>query len=69
MGEQSFSSNLFLNLDLGWGWVVDATPPPFYPHERLGTHYIGGWVDPRADMDRFGKSLLHRDSIPDPSSP
>ena len=29
------------------------------------THCIGGWVGPRAGLDRFGISRLHRHSIPD----
>jgi hypothetical protein len=28
------------------GWMVNATPLPLYPRERLGTHCIGGRVDP-----------------------
>jgi len=51
------------------GWVVNATPRPLSPRKRLGTHYIGGWVGPRAGQDRCGKSRPHRDSIPGPSSP
>ena len=31
------------------------------PGKRPGTHCIGGWVDPRAGLDRCGKSRLpHR---------
>jgi hypothetical protein len=41
----------------------------FYPRERPGTHCAGGWVGPRAGLDRCGKSRPHRDSIPGPSSP
>ena len=44
-------------------------PAALYPRERPGTHCTGGWVDPRAGLDRCGKSLPHRDSIPWPSSP
>jgi hypothetical protein len=34
------------------GWVVSVTPRPrFTPGERTGTHWIGGWVGPRADLD------------------
>jgi len=36
-------------------WVVNATPRPLYPQERPGTHGIGGWVGPRAGLDRCGK--------------
>jgi len=37
--------------------------------KRLGTHCIGGWLGPRAGLDRCGKSRPHRDSIPGPPSP
>ena len=37
-------------------WVVNTTPRPIYPRERPGTHWIGGWVCPRAGMDECGKS-------------
>jgi hypothetical protein len=40
-----------------------------YPRERPGTHCTGGWVGPSAGLDWCGKSRLHRDSIPGPSSP
>ena len=59
----------FLKLGARWGWVVNATPRPLYPRERPGTHCIGGWVGPKASLDMCGKSRLHRDSIPGPSSP
>jgi hypothetical protein len=39
----------------------------FYPRETLSTHSTGGWVGPRAGLDRCGKSRPHRDSIPGPS--
>ena len=35
--------------------MVKATPRPLYPHERSGTHSIGGWVGPRASPDGCGK--------------
>jgi len=31
-------------------------PVAFYPRLRPGTHCTGGWVDPRAGLDRCGKS-------------
>jgi hypothetical protein len=32
--------------------VVSFTPTPFYPLERApGTHWIGGWVGPRAGLN------------------
>ena len=32
------------------------------------THCTGGWVGPRAGLDRCGKSRLHQDLIPIPSN-
>jgi hypothetical protein len=43
-------------------------PAAFYPRERPGTHCTGGWVGPRAGLDRCGKYRPHRDSIPGPFS-
>ena len=40
-----------------------------YPGERLCTHCTGGWVGPRAGLDRCGKSRPHRDLIPISSNP
>ena len=37
-------------------WVVKATPQPFYPRERPGTHCIGDLVGPRTSLDGCGKS-------------
>ena len=31
-------------------------PGRFTPRERPGTHCIGGWMDPRAGLERCGKS-------------
>jgi len=44
-------------------------PAAVYPWERPGTPCTGGWVGPRAGLDRCGKSRPHRYSIPGPSSP
>jgi hypothetical protein len=30
------------------GCVINPMPQPLYPQEIPGTHYIGGWVRPRA---------------------
>jgi len=46
------------------------TPHPgLLPQGWPYTRWIGGWVSPRAGMDGCGKYRLHRDSIPEPSSP
>jgi hypothetical protein len=56
---------LILNLGAKWGWVVSVTPRPrFTP----GTHWTGGWVGPRADLDADAKGkilCLCRGSNPD----
>jgi len=39
-------------------------PAALYSRERPGTHCTGGWVGPRAGLDRCGSSRHHRDSIP-----
>jgi hypothetical protein len=42
--------------------VVSFTPRPLYPRERApGTHWIGGWVGPRAVLD----AVVNR-NIPSP---
>ena len=46
-----------------------SRPRPSLPRERPSTHCTGGWVGPRAGLDRRGKSHPHRDSILGPSSP
>jgi hypothetical protein len=50
------------------GWVVKATTRPLYPVERPVTHCTGGWVSPRARVEKCRKSHPHQDSIPGPSS-
>ena len=32
--EQRHSSTLSLTSALDWGWLINATPRPFYPRER-----------------------------------
>ena len=55
-GEYSYSSTLSLTSVLdGVGW---STPRPgrFTPGRRPGTHFIGGWVGPRAGLGGSGNS-------------
>ena len=34
------------------GWVVKAMPRSILPPgKRAGTHFMGGWVDPRVGLD------------------
>jgi hypothetical protein len=44
-------------------------PAALPPGKRTGTHFIGGWVGSRADLDVCEKSRPYRDSVPGPSSP
>ena len=56
--ELKYSSTLSLTSALGGsGW---STPRPdrCAPRERPGTHCIGGWVGPRADLEGCGKLRL-----------
>jgi hypothetical protein len=65
--EEEYSCTVSFNLGARWGWLVNATPRPFYPRERPGIHRIGGWMGPWAGLEESGKSRSHRDSIPEPS--
>jgi hypothetical protein len=41
----------FLDLGTSWRWEFRLTPRPLYPlGKRTGMHWIGGWLDPRADV-------------------
>ena len=51
-----YSSSLSLISALNGGGWSKPRPEPLYPRERPSTHYIGGWVDPRAVLDNCGKS-------------
>jgi hypothetical protein len=45
-------THVFLTLALVGGEWSASRPGRFTPEERAsGTHWIGGWVDPRTDMD------------------
>jgi len=66
-GEQICSSTLSLTSVLdGSEWSIPR--PGRFTHGK-DSLYIGGWVDPRAGLDWCGKSRLHQDSIPGPSTP
>ena len=67
-GEQSYSSTVSLTSALdGSGWLTPRSGR-FIPGKRPDTHFVGGWVGPRAGLDEYGKILSHRDSISGPSS-
>ena len=44
-------------------------PAVLPPDKRPGTYCVGGWVGPRAGLVGYGKSRLHRNSIPGTSNP
>jgi hypothetical protein len=38
------------------GWMVNSTSQLLYSRDRPGTHWIGGWLGPRAGLEGRGKS-------------
>jgi len=60
---------LFLDHDTRRGEGSASRPGRSLPRERAGTHCTGGFVGPRAGLDRCRKSHPHRYSIPGPPSP
>ena len=44
-------------------------PAALYPRERPSTHCTGGWVGPRAGLDRRGKSRPPPTGIRSPDRP
>jgi hypothetical protein len=62
MGEWKYSSMHSLTLALEGGEWSASRPSRFTPRERApGTHWMGGWVGPRAVLD----ALVNR-KIPTP---
>jgi hypothetical protein len=48
-----------LNLGSRWRWLVSFTLRPLYPRgKNSGTHWIGGWVCPRAGLDDVAKRKI-----------
>jgi hypothetical protein len=45
----------FIDLGTSWRWVVRFTHRPLYPP---GTHWIGGWVNLRTDLDDMNKEKV-----------
>ena len=68
-GEKRYSSTLSLTLALERVDGQRHAPAALAPGKRPGNYDIGGWVVRRAGLDECGKSRLHQDSIPEPSSP
>jgi hypothetical protein len=54
-GVDAYRSH-FLDLGTSWTWMVSFTLRPLYFRGRSrGTHWIGGWSDPRAGLDDVEK--------------
>ena len=68
-GEEVYSSTLSLISALDGVSGQSHAPAALTTGKRPGTHCIGGWVGPRAGLDRCGKSHPHRDSIHGSSNP
>jgi hypothetical protein len=72
IGEWRYSSTHSLISALDGGEWSASRPNLFASRERApGTHWIGGWVGPRADLDAVKRKIpsLCRDSNPRSSSP
>jgi hypothetical protein len=54
MSRRYMERGCIVNTHSRWGWVVSVMPQPhFSPGERTpSTHWAGGWVDPRASLER-----------------
>jgi hypothetical protein len=69
-GVNIYIYHIFLTSALVGGEWSASLPGRFTPRESApGTHWIGGWVDPRAGLDDVEKrkSRPYRDSNSDPS--
>ena len=55
-GELRYSSTLSLSSALDGVGGQRHAPAALPPEKRPGTHFIGGWVGPRAGLDGCGKS-------------
>ena len=60
---------LFFNLGARWGWTVKVTQAALIPGKRPDVHCIRVWVNSRDNVDGWGKSRPHRNSIPDRPAP
>ena len=59
---------LFLDCGTRRGEWSASCPGRYLPPGNTRYHCTGGWVGPRASLDRCRKSHPHQDSIPGPSS-
>ena len=64
-----YSSTLSLTSALDGVGGQRHAPNTLLPEEKLGTHFIGGWVDPRASVEGRGIPHPHGASIPGRPSP
>jgi hypothetical protein len=51
-GVDVYVDTYFLDLGTSWRWVVNFTPLPLYRRGKPpGTHWIGGWLGLRTDLE------------------
>jgi hypothetical protein len=73
-GGREILIHVFITLELNGGKWSASHPGHLTPEEtESGTHWIGDWVDPRADMDAVKSNNLllllgNKSLIPCPSS-
>jgi len=59
-GSEEVQLNLFLTSELDGGEWSASRPGRFTLRVRVpGTHWIGGWVGPRAAVDGGGGKVVH----------
>jgi hypothetical protein len=59
LGEWKYTSTHFLTSALDGSEWSASRPGRFTPRERApGTHWIGGWVGPRAVLDEVAKRKI-----------
>jgi len=59
MGEEEVQLHTFLTLALDGSECSASWPGHFTPEERTpGTHWTGGWTDPRAHSDEATKRKI-----------
>jgi hypothetical protein len=58
-GSGGIRSSMILDLGNSWMSVVSFTPLSLCPRgQKIHTHWIGGWVGPRAGLDDVGKRKI-----------
>ena len=69
MGSGGYSSTFSLTSSLDGVSLQHHAPAAFSAGNRIRIRCIGGWVDPRAVRDLYGKSSFHQVSNAGPIQP